>query len=625
MAAIKGGYWGKILWVDLSTGTSNIETFDDAYARKYLGGVGMATEIVNRKVTKNTNALSPANVLVFATGPFQATNLPSSGRSVVCAKSPLSGYWGESTGGGWLGPQIKKCGFDAIAITGRARKPVYLYLSDNKVEIRDASKYWGLDTVEVVDTVRDDVGDKSIGVTAIGIGGENLVRYACIVNEKHGFYGRTGMGAVMGSKNLKMILAKGTQSPPIARPDEWKVYLAETRKAMLANPFTKGNQEHGQAAAMAPREENGLLPMKNWRQDVWKEVKTISAPYFTEELKIKPWACPYCVMGCHRRITNEAYGPTETGGPEYETLALIGSNLLIDDLKAQVRANEILNRLGVDTIDTGNILAWAFECYEKGLLTKKDTDGIELIWGSGEALVAMCEKIGKREGIGNLLAEGIRACVDAVPGSKEFAQESMGVGFGGHDPRAFYGQVITSIASTRGACHLHGFGEANELGVPVPELGIPSGTDRFDINNKGYISAIFQDIFQIMNSNVECIMYYFDELGLPAQAKVISLITGWDLTPQELGKMGERIVAQQQLFNIKMGMVPEIENVMPKRFEKSHKEGGAAGKIPDWKRILHEYWQTKGFDTHGIPTKTKIKELGLTDYAKVTGVTLSGE
>jgi len=612
MATIKGGYWGKILWVDLTNEKTSVETFDNAYARKYLGGVGLATKIISDKVTKHTSPLGAGNVLVFATGAYQATDIAGSGRCSAAAKSPLTGYWGESNAGGHIGPQLKRCGFDAIAITGRARKPVYLWITDNKVEIKDASKFWGMDTVETTDAIREDLGGKTVGVSAIGQAGENLVKYACIANENHGFFGRCGMGAVMGSKNLKAVVAKGNLKPPIAEPEKLKTLHTDLRKGMSENPFVKGLREHGQAMAMVPREQNGLLPMKNWTMDNWPEVKNISAPLFTEQLKAKPWACPYCFIGSHRRITNPEYFPANTGGPEYETLAMIGSNLLIDDLAAVVRANEILNRYGIDTIEIGGVLGWAFECYEHGLITKEDTDGIELTWGNGEALVAMSEKIGKREGIGNLMAEGLRACVDAFPGSKLFSIESMGQSFAAHDPRAFFGQVTTSIASTRGGCHIHGITEGIESGGTIPELGITTGSDRFDNNNKGFISAICQDIAQIVNSLDLCLIY--GGLGLTNQTKLLSYITGWDdVTPQEVGRMGERIVCMQQLFNIKMGLIPEVENVMPERMTKPHKGGGAAGQVPDWKRILKEYWQAKGWDEHGIPTEAKIKELGLED------------
>jgi len=607
---IKGGYWGRILRVDLTNGRTETATFDEAYARKYLGGVGFGAKLVSDEVTKHTNPLGPGNLLVFATGPYQATNVASSGRCTVCAKSPLTGYWGESNAGGNIGPQLKRCGFDALAIAGKAHKPVYLHISDNQADIKDADQFWGMDIVETTDAVRESAGDKSLGVTAIGPAGENLVRYACIGNENHGYFGRCGLGAVMGSKNLKAIVARGSLAPPIAEPDKLKELYTGIRNRLQENVSKSPLRVHGQAMAMTPREGNGLLPMKNWGQDNWPEVEKIAPPRFTEEAQVKPWGCPYCIIGCHRRVTNPDFFPADTGGPEYETLAMIGSNLLIDDLPALVKANELLNRYGIDTIEVGAVLGWAFESYENGLIAKEDTGGIELTWGSGDALLAMCEKICRRDGIGSLMAEGLRACVDAVPGSEEYAVEAMGQAVAAHDPRAYYGMTVSTIASTRGSCHLHGNTEGMESGRPLPNLGIDEPVDRFDNENKGLIGAISQDSFQVDNSLTVCICY--GGMGMANKLKMLEYITGWEgITEEETMKTGERVVLLQHLFNLKMGLIPEKENVMPMRFTKPHKGGGAAGKVPDWRKILREYWHAKGWDEHGIPTEAKIKELGL--------------
>jgi aldehyde:ferredoxin oxidoreductase len=607
---LRGGYWGKILWVDLSRKEISEGTFDEGFARKYLGGVGMATRIISEHVTRNTNPLGPGNVLVFATGPYQAANIASAGRCSCAAKAPLTGYWGEANAGGHIGPELKRAGFDAVVITGRATYPVYLWVNDGKAEIKDASNLWGLDAVETTAALKQAV-DAKAAVSCIGPAGENLVRYACIANDNHGFFGRGGMGAVMGSKNLKALVIRGTMKPPVADSDKLKeIYRTILAKAKDAS-FTADNSQHGQASATVPREENGLLPMKNFAQDTWPEgAAKIGTPYYTEELQIKRWPCPSCIMGCHRKITNPKYQPAETGGPEYETLGMLGANLLVDDLAAIVRANELCGRYTVDTIDLGGVLGWAFECYEHGLITKEDTDGIALEWGSGEALVKMTEKIAKRDGIGNLLAEGLRACVDRIPESKLYAIESLGQTIGAHDPRAFFGQTITTIASTRGGCHLHGFAEAFDLGVLLPEIGITEGTDRFDVTKKGYAGAIYQDIQQFWNSLTWCFFYFFSDVTLGDEVNMLNAITGWDVTPEEAQKMGERIVCMQQMFNLEMGMVPEKENVMPERLTKPHKEGGAAGQVPPWRDILKEYWETKGW-IKGVPSKAKIEELGL--------------
>ena len=614
---IKGGYWGKILRVDLSKEKIKVETFDDSFARKYLGGVCLAARLIYDWVVPNTNPLGPANLLVFATGPFQATTIGGAGRWVACARSPLTGYWGESNAGAHAGPRLKKAGFDAIAISGRASKPVFLWIHDGEAELKSAMDYWGSDTFETTDAILKDLGenDKTTSIVAIGQAGENLVRYACIAVDKHGYHGRTGMGAVMGSKNLKAIAIKGTLTPPVADPDKLQETWNEILDKVMEAPFTKENREHGMPAAMVPREENGLLPMKNWAQDRWPEgAKKLGTPRYTEELRIEPWACEYCIMGCHRKITNPEY-PREGPGPEYETLAMLGSDLLIDDLKVQVMANDLCNRYGIDTIELGGILAWAFESYEKGILTKEDTDGVELKWGSGEALLTMIEKVAKRDGIGNLFAEGIRACVAKYPQTKPWAVEAMGAVVAAHDPRAFFGEVITTIASPRGSCHIHGFAEAIELGVTIPELGWGEAMDRFEYINKGRIGAVYQDIQQFWNSLVWCFFYWFSNVTLTDLVNLVNVTTGWDVTPEEARIIGERAVNIQHSFNLKMGLDPEKEFVLPERLETPHKEGGAAKMTPPWRYILREYYTEREW-VNGIPSKDKLLKLGLDDIAK---------
>ncbi len=607
--ALLGGYWGKMLFVDLSSGETMIATFNEGFARKYLGGVGFAARIIYDSVTKSTNPLGPGNVLVFAVGPYQATNLAGTGRCTAGAKSPLTGIWGEANGGGKIGPQLKRAGFDAVAITGRARRPVYLWICDGKAEIRDARDYWGLDTIETTECLIDIAGDKKIGVSSIGKAGENLVRYACIANDKHGYFGRTGLGAVMGSKNLKALAVRGTLEPPIANLDKLQAIYKRALNSVKEAFLTQQYREHGQAGDLMGAQFTGILPMKNWKQDTWPLVENICTPRFTEELQAKPWSCPYCIIGCHRRITNPSY-KCATGGPEYETLAMIGSNLLIDDLSAIVRANDLCNRHGIDTIELGGVLGWAFECYEKGLITKKDTNGIELEWGNGRALVQMTEKIAERKGIGSLLAEGLRACVERIPESNPYAVEVMGQAVPAHDPRASFGQTITTIASTRGSCHLHGFVEVMEAGVVIPELGITEAIDRFDPTKKGYVGAMYMDMGQFWNSLTMCMFYFLCELPLKEQVGILNAITGWDVTPQEAQKIGERIVCLQQSFNLAMGLVPKKDNTMPDRLTTPHRNGGAAGQVPPWKAILGEYWNTKGW-VNGIPTQAKLAELSL--------------
>jgi len=269
----------------------------------------------------------------------------------------------------------------------------------------------------------------------------------------------------------------------------------------------------------------------------------------------------------------------------------------------------------LDTIEVGGVLGWAFDAYEAGVLTRQDTGGVELKWGNSEALLTMIERISKREGIGDLLAEGLRACVERYPEAKPYAVEVMGQAVAAHDPRAYFGETITTIASTRGSCHIHGFAEAIELGSTIPELGLDKPMDRFEWENKGLIGAVFQDVQQFWNSLVWCFFYFFSDVTLTDQVAILNAITGWNLTPRDAAKIGERIVNMQHCFNLRMGLNPLKENVMPERLCVPHKEGGAAGRIPPWKKILEDYWRTRDW-INGIPTRRKLLELGLEEFAR---------
>jgi len=307
--ALKGGYWGKVLWVDLSNEKTSVGTFDETFARNYLGGVGFAVRLIYENVTKHTDPLGPGNVLVFATGPYQASIIAGSGRCSASAKSPLTGYWGESIGGATIGHELKRTGFDAVVITGRAKMPVYLRISDGKAEIRDGSGFWGLDTADTVDALTKAVGDAKASVTSIGPAGENLVKYACIATGKYGYFGRCGLEAVMGSKNLKALVVRGTLRPPIADPDKFNEVYKVVRKKVREAEYTEENRKHGQAGDFMRCHDEGVLPMKNWAQDWWSGASKIAPPRFTEELQMKPWSCAYCVMGGIGRLPTQPTNP----------------------------------------------------------------------------------------------------------------------------------------------------------------------------------------------------------------------------------------------------------------------------------------------------------------------------
>jgi aldehyde:ferredoxin oxidoreductase len=615
------GYWGQILRVDLTNAKITEQEFSPEEARKWIGGVGLAAKIIYDEVVTGADPLGPENVFVFAVGPYQGTGILGSGRFVACAKSPLTWIWGESMGGGFNAEELKKAGFDAVVVTGQSEMPVYVWIHDGKAELRDASHLWGKDSFETEDAIKSELGDQKIQVAPIGQAAENLVRYAGLIcNYGHGCAGRMGMGAVMGSKKLKALGFRGTMRPPIADRNRLSAIIKELGPLIRDAEFTKNNRDYGQAMAVVPREENGLLPMKNFAQDRWQEgAVAIGAPLtgsgrFNEILEPKPGRCSDCVMGCHRRvkITSPKKYAMDGYGPEYETLGMMGSNCLIDNLLAINKANDLCNRYGIDTIEWGAMCAFAMEAHEKGKITKEDMVGIELNWGDGDAMIALLHKVAKREGrIPKLLGEGLRIAGKELA-CPEIALHVNGAAVPAHDPRAFFSMAVETVTSTRGACHLHGFPEAIELGVTFPEAGpeLSQPLDRFDAKKKGIAAARFQDRQAVNNSLPWCFFYEFSGVTFTHHTRMLNAITGWDVTPQELLQTGERIINLQRVFNLKQGMLPDRDEVLPRRFLQPHKEGGAAGKIPPVKEMLEEYYEVRGWPK-GIPSKAKLKELGI--------------
>ena len=614
------GYWGKILEVDLTTGASKVLPLPEDWARDYIGGTGLGARIIYDAIPAGADPLGPENVFVFATGPFQGgSRILGSGRFSLCAKSPLTGMFGESLGGGYNAEEFKKTGFDALVVKGKSPSPVYLFIHDDEVEIRDASHLWGkTDAYETEDAIISELRDAKIQVAPIGAGGENLVRYAGVIcNHGHGCAGRTGMGAVMGSKNLKALAFRGTKSVPVARPEVLSTLKKELAQRAKNADFAKANRELGQAMAVVPREENGLLPMKNFLQDRWPEARKIGAGEgqdYNAVLSPRPDACSNCTMGCHRRVTiKEGPYAMDSYGPEYETLGMMGSDLLIDNLLAINKANELCNRHSLDTIDFGGVCAFAMEAFERGAITKEDLGGLELTWGNGDAMIALIEKIAKREGrVPRILGEGLKVAGEAL-GVPDAALHVCGAAVPAHDPRAFLSMAVETATSLKGGSHLHGFPEAIELGVTFPE------TERAELLNplpphsseyKGLAQMKFQDRMAVCNSAVVCFFYEFAGLDFTLFTDLLNAVTGWELTPLELLTAGERVVNLMQMFNLKHGVVPTRDYVLPKRFFTAHTEGGAAGIPLPFEAMVGEYYKERDWP-EGIPSKDKLAALGL--------------
>jgi aldehyde:ferredoxin oxidoreductase len=608
------GYMGKILRVDLTKGRVEAETLDENLAKKYIGGSGLATKILYDETGAETDPLGPENRLIFMTGPFAATPVITSGRHHMVTKSPLTGAYTESDTGGTWGPYLKRAGFDGIVVTGKAGKPVYLWVAEGKAEIRDASRFWGMDTYVLDEAIRKETHDEAV-VASIGPAGEKGVRYASILNDgkEARAAGRGGTGAVMGSKNLKAVAVYGKMQVEMADPEGLKASLKEISPMVAKN--TEGMRKNGTAGGLATFEALGSLPLQNWKyQGRWEQgAAKIAGPAMTEKILTGNYFCEKCVIGCGRRVKVEKgpFAPVEGAGPEYESVAMLGSLCLVEDIEAIAKANEICNRYGMDTISAGAAIAFAMEAYEKGILTKKDTGELELLWGRGDVMVKMAEKIGKREGLGQLLGEGVRIAAEKLgKNAVEFSIHVKGQEMPAHDPRCFNAGAVGYATINRGACHL-GFSHVFERILSMPEIGIDQPLPRLEVKGKGEAAAKTQNIMGLFDSLKVCKFSMFGGLKMTPILAWYNLVTGNSVTMEEFLKTGERIFNLKRMYNVGCG-ISRKDDTLPARFLTLKHEGeGLNPNLPPLGELLYDYYKFRGWNEEGIPTPEKLKELGL--------------
>jgi len=603
------GYMGKILWIDLTEERVSAESLPEEFARKYIGGSGLAAKIIYEKMPKDIEPFDPESMLIFATGPLTGTPTPCSGRISICARSPL-GIWGESHAGSMFGPYLKKAGFDAIVIKGKAKKPTYIWIDDGEVEFRSAEKIWGKDVYETYEIIMEELKDKSIKIAAIGPAGENLVKYASIICGV-GKAGRSGMGAVMGSKNLKAIAVRGTKRIPLAKEDELKDFAKEVQIQLIKSSAAQSLHNYGTGGGMEAYYQLGNIPIKNQGEGVWDEAKVekIGGKRMSQTILDKITPCCNCVIGCKRTvyIREGKYAGLKADGPEFETLCMLGSNLLNDNLELIVKANDLCNRLGIDTISIGGVLAFAMEAYEKGLLTKDDTGGLELKWGPSEEILELIRRIAYREGIGDLMAEGVREFSRRLGGGSEyFALHVKGLEVPAHNPRAFFGHALSYATMNRGACHL-AWPHNPDRGRLVPEIGITAATNRFESKGKAVVVKKMQDYMELYDLLVICKYAASAGLTLTQLTKFYELVTGRAITIEEIMKVGERSFNLKRILNCMWG-VTSRDDVLPKRLLEPQ-EGGTMRNVPDMDLMLKEYYEVRGWTPEGTPSKEKIQEL----------------
>lgn len=609
------GYFNNYVFVDLTKGKITYKSFDESILKDFIGGSGLGAYILYKYTDKNTEPLSENNLLLFLTGPFVGTVVPSSGRHAVVTKSPATNIWAESDIGGSFGAMLRKCGIDGIIIRGKSKIPVYLWVNDENVEIRNATHLWGQDTFVVDEKIRQET-DNEAEVTSIGIAGENMINFASIMSDGKDSRaaGRAGVGAVMGSKNLKAICAKGTKKVSIYDEVSLKKSVKDFLPTLIKN--TKTRKEYGTAGSLMGSEKVGDLPIKNWKMGSWEEgAKKISGQVMTETILTGKYYCANCVIGCGRKIKiNEGKYKTVGSGPEYETLGMLGSMCLIDNLEAICKGNELCNRYGLDTISTGAVIAFAMECYENEIITDKDTNGIKLNWGNEEAMIEMIHMIATRYGIGNILAQGVKNA-SKIFGQKtgKYAIHVKGLEPPAHDPRAYNSLAISYATSNRGACHLQGFTHAYETGATLPEVGYNKPFDRFSVNNKGEMTAVLQNYMSLLDSLKICKFAITGGISATQIVNWLNYITGWNYTIEEFFKTGERIFNLKRIYNNECGITIE-DDVLPDRLLNCCKGGGTIDNLPPLSVMLSDYYNYRKWDDKGKPSAEKIKDLKLDKY-----------
>ncbi|MBU1671879.1 MAG: aldehyde ferredoxin oxidoreductase family protein [Actinobacteria bacterium] len=622
------GYAGRVLEVDLTGGEIKTLDINEEDCRAFLGGTGLAAKMYLDRFPGDVDPLSPENPLILMTGPYTGSRVPGGNRFGLGARSPLTGHWGEASVGGYFGVELKSAGYDGIIFTGRSDKPVYLWINGDDVELRDAADLWGRDTYETTDILwkqlTEEAGKKP-KVAAIGPAGEIGVRFAAVVHDKHHVGGRTGMGAVMGSKNLKAVAVLGTgQKQPEADAEAMKVWRKNMLDIYRESLVVESLRAFGTNANLEVGAMLGDVPIKNWQLGEWDEgISMINGPTYSDDILVRGYACWACPIGCKRviKIDEELYKVEEGAGPEYETIVMLGANLFNSNLASIAKGNEICNRLGIDTITMGETVALVIEAQEKGLLSAEECDGIAIDWGDADAMLKLVEKTGRMEGFGARMAEGSRALSESIGGeAPTFAVQMRGMELPAHDPRGFHGFVLAYATSSRGACHCASTNLYMEQGsnVALPELDLEGPFDEQSSVGKAYLTARAQEIAQILNSAVVC-HFCATSWTEPIMVDAFNALTGLGVDLDGFMEIGERIWFIKRGLQQLWGSAGD-EDVAHPRVMTPLEEGPAAGSVPDWDLMKREYYEYRKLDENGNITREKCEQLGMGYLADRLGI-----
>ena len=610
------GYAGKVLNVELNTGKTRIEPLNLDYAKKYVGGIGLGMRLWLDNSKAGVDPLSQENPLVLAIGPISGTIFPTAGNGhAFVAKSPATLGISEAVAHGTFGSEMKRAGYDAVILKGKAEKPVYLWIDDDSVQLLDAAHLLGKSPSETEDIIKEDLEDYYVRVAAIGLAGEKLSRIACIINEKTRAAGRTGLGAVMGSKNLKAIAVRGTHDIVPAKPDEFMDMVIEFHERMKG-PATRKYRTLGTAENVLVHNSLYCMPTRNYNNAHFEEAEKVSGEILNERFVAKIIGCSSCAMRCeHEVVVPEGpYKGTMTR-MEYETLWAMGPYCGIDRLDAIIKGMELANYYGMDAISAGVIVGFAMDCYENGILSKKDLDGIEANFGNSEALLQLLEKMGKREGIGNILADGVRSAGEKIgKGAEKLAQHIKGLEVTGYDLRCLKTAALGFAVSFRGADHNRHGAYAFDVKGKVDRLKAEKG--------RGKMVRDMENLYALIDSFIVCKFsrgtYY---KGLSDMAKLFTLVTGIEITSKELDKSGARIITLARLINIREGLGRKDDTlpwkVMNVPIPDEGPVEGALVKQKELDLLLDDYYVSRGWTLKGVPTKTTLKELGMEGLLKI--------
>lgn len=614
---INGGFMGKVLRVNLSTGKITVEELSEKMAKDFLGGAGFGIKYLYDEVPGNADPLGEENKLIFANGPLSGTATPCASRMAVVTKSPQTGTVAAALSGGYFPVEFKYAGYDVLIVEGKSEKPVYLYINDDKVEIRSAEKLWGMDTVDTQILIKHMLHNQNFRIACIGPAGENLSKMASIINERRAF-GRKGVGAVMGSKNLKAIAVRGTKEVPIANQEAFKQALNGMLANMKASPILYPEfSKHGSPMVVDACSALGIMPSENFSTTGEKDYVPGLGAATSHEAKISKEPCFRCPVGCSqlKLARGTAKYLSALSDPEYETYFSFGSQNGVDNLDSVIAADALCDRLGLDTVSVGVTIGFAMELFEKGLLTLKDTGGIDLRFGNHEAMVDLIKEIAyKREGLGALLGDGSKVLSEKIgQGSEKYAMHVKGLEFPGYDPRGAKAHGLNYATSYCGADHNRGYAIQEIFAIPVPKP-----YDRFAIEEKGWLTKWNQDVACAVSDCPTICAFIFDMAlfvnGPQNIADMVGAATGIKFTPEEVQAVGERVNNLARVFNITAGFT-RADDTLPERIlTEPIKAGGSKGhyiKAEDFNKMLDDYYAARNWTKEGVPTAEKLEELGI--------------